>query len=298
MHLVHISQSRVLLLISTKMVDENIPPFFLPGGAANTEQSRPSSSGGRLEQHLGAVDSAEIPSLPVMVPSAPAVSRAVGFPAGPRIGTITSVAAKNAREALDGPGRGNGGRNYGTQADSSRSFGGGSDAGLGSSATSRTVDEQPPLIRRPSDVGQAIGGRRARDRKGGGGRKRSTSDFVGGVTAGTDATAGPTKGGAGRGKADGGGKTRPRRVASQVSFGSSTGEGGGGGGDGCYVGDRGGAGGGRRGEVGERAGRSEGGTEDHKFRMQAGQSNTLVAVRLRPLLKHDREQVEVAKVRE
>ena len=31
--------------------------------------------------------------------------------------------------------------------------------------------------------------------------------------------------------------------------------------------------------------------------MQAGQSNTLVAVRLRPLLNHDREHVEVAKVR-
>ena len=115
---------------------------------------------------------------------------------------------------------------------------------------------------------------------------------------GTDATAGHAKGGAGRGKADGGGRTRPRRVASQVSFGSSTGEGGGGGGDGSYGGDRGGAGGGRRAEAGERSGRSEGGTEDHKFRMQAGQSNTLVAVRLRPLLKHDREQVEVAKVRE
>ena len=160
-------------------MDEIIPSFFLPGGGANTEHSRPSSSGGRLEQHLGAVDSAEIPSLPVMVPSAPAVSRAVGFPAGPRIGTITSVAAKNARGPLDGLGRGNGGRNYGIQGDSSRSIRGGGDAGFGSSSTSRTVDEQPPpLTRRPSDVGQAIGGRRARDRKGGGvgsGRRRTLS---------------------------------------------------------------------------------------------------------------------------
>lgn len=36
--------------------------------------------------------------------------------------------------------------------------------------------------------------------------------------------------------------------------------------------------------------------EDHKLRIQAGQSNTLVAVRIRPLLKDDREQVEIAKV--
>ncbi|CAM9377804.1 unnamed protein product, partial [Discosporangium mesarthrocarpum] len=36
--------------------------------------------------------------------------------------------------------------------------------------------------------------------------------------------------------------------------------------------------------------------DKHGFKMWAGQSNILVAVRLRPLLKHDREQVEVAKV--
>ncbi|CAN0264841.1 unnamed protein product [Hapterophycus canaliculatus] len=46
----------------------------------------------------------------------------------------------------------------------------------------------------------------------------------------------------------------------------------------------------------KQADRADIGTQDRKFRMQAGQSNTLVAVRLRPLLKHDREHVEVAKV--
>lgn len=244
-----------------------------------------------------------------MVPSAPAVSRAAGFPAGPRIGSITSAAAtvKTVRgSALDGPSRGvgvaGGTRNIGAPSDNSRSFrGGGGDAiGLGQgSSASRAVDEQqppPPATRRPSDAGQVIGGRRARERRGGG-RKRSTSDLIAAATTaggGTDATAGSVKGGTGRGKGEGG-RTRPRRASSQVSFGSSTGEGGGGG-DGCFGGDHRAGGGVRRGEAGERGGRTESGTEDHKFRMQAGQSNTLVAVRLRPLLKHDREQVEVAKV--
>lgn len=132
-------------------------------------------------------------------------------------------------------------------------------------------------------------GRRPRQRIGG---KRWSAEQVL-LGAGSSAAMG------GRGKIDGR-KTRPRqRAGSQPGFSSTVDDGdGAGGGD---TGDRGNGdlGGERRAPGAGRGGRAEGchtGTADHKFRMQAGQSNTLVAVRLRPLLKHDREQVEVAKV--
>lgn len=190
---------------------------------------------------------------------------------------------------VEGSGRGAGGEgkaNGAAPTDTSRAFKGGSSSGAGfGSSGSRTVavDDQHHLhARRSSDAGQrSVGRRRVRGDRKGGGRRRS-ADVSPGQTVGAESNnSGLAKGGrAGRGKADGA-RTRPRQVAPQISFGGSGG-------------DR--RGGDRRGEAGDKAGRADNGTADNKFRMQAGQSNILVAVRLRPLLKHDREHVEVAKV--
>lgn len=267
-------------------------PCILYAGGGDTEQGRPSSSGGRLEQHLGAVESVDIPSpASTLVPSAPVASRIAVAPA---------ALSRNIRGVpIEGSGRGTGGGGKfsgAAQPDGLRAFKGGSSNGasFGSSGSRVIAEDQYTLnTRKPSDAGQqSVGGRRVGDRKGGG--RRRSADFVPVLAVGAESnsnslTRGP---GAGRKKADGG-KTRPRRAAPQVSFGSSMTDGGSGG-------DRGG-GGGRRarergGEARDKAGRGETGPQDNKFRMQAGQSNTLVAVRLRPLLKHDREQVEVAKV--
>lgn len=200
---------------------------------------------------------------------------------------------------IEGSGRGAGGGgkpNGAAQTEGLRAFKGGSSNGASfASSGSRTIveDQYTLSTRRSSEAGQqSVGGRRVGDRKGGG-RRRST-DFVPGLAVGADSNSSSlTRGtGAGRRKADEG-RTRPRRAATQISFGSSIAEGGSGG-------DRGGGGGRRAGERGrearDKSGRAENGPQDNKFRMQAGQSNTLVAVRLRPLLRHDREQVEVAKV--
>lgn len=255
--------------------------FAYTVGGNDSEQSRPSSSGGRLEQHLGAVESIEIPSNAAISPSVPTASRAVGFPSGPRVANITATTARNEGRISEGPGRNLGGRSGGATTENPRAFRGGSGTGLGSSAN-RAIDEQS-LARRISGATQMMGGRRARDRKGGG-RRRSAADSAGGPMAGVDSSS-LAKGGAGRGKVDGN-RVRPRRASSQVSFGSSLPEGGsgGGGGDGVRAG-------------GDIMGEGKHDTEGHTFRTQAGHSNTLVAVRLRPLLKHDREQIEVAKVR-
>lgn len=274
------------------------PHAPLTAGAGDTEQSRPSSSGGRLEQHLGAVESVELSSpAAALVPSVPVASRSIGFPAGPRVTAAAVPTANHSRIArgvpVEGSGRGVGGEgkaNGVTPTDIPRAFKGGSSGGASfGSSSSRpvVVDEQQQLhAKKASDTGQrSVGRRRVRDRKGGG-RRRST-DISPAQSVGAESNSSSlAKGGrAGRGKADGA-RTRPRQMAPQVSFGGS-----GGGGSG---GDR---GGGDRGEeAGDKAGQADTGVEANKFRMQAGQSNILVAVRLRPLLKHDREHVEVAKV--
>lgn len=215
-----------------------------------------------------------------MVPSAPDVSRAVGFSGGARITAVTVDGAKNGGDVVEGLGRGIGVRCNEAPADNSRVFKSGGGAGFGAS-TGRTIIDQSPA-RRASDAGQAIGARKTRDRKSGC-RRHTSTDFVGGPTAGAESS-GSTKGVAARGKVDGC-KTQARRVGSHVSFATSITEGSGGGED-----DPGGV-------AENKKGRIENGTADQTFRMQAGQSNTLVAVRLRPLLKHDREHVEVAKVK-
>lgn len=279
--------------------------------------SRPSSSGGRLEQHLGAVESSSVdPSSPsILGPtrSIPASQKVIYPASGPRIGS-TAVAAASGSSPMapktgDTSGRGGGGtRSLGAPGDSNgstRAFKGGAgaggsstSAGFGSSASRAVLGEQQAVVSLFEAAQQqqqhTAVGRKTRDRRAGGGsnRRRVPTDLVicsaiGQATTGTDIGA---KGGAGRGKVDTGG-TRARRAVSQVSLNSSSAvEGGGGGGD-----DRGGEFGAG---LGVRRGRrpNKNDTEDHKFRMQAGQSNTLVAVRLRPLLNHDREHVEVAKV--
>ncbi|CAM9483359.1 unnamed protein product [Ectocarpus sp. 4 AP-2014] len=269
-------------------------------GAGDAEQSRPSSSGGRLEQHLGAVESVDMPPpAAALVPSIPVASRTLGFPTGPRATAEAVTPARinaDARGERDVQGGGRaGGRDSGAApTEHTRAFKGGSSGGasFGSPGSRAVVDEQYHLpTKRTSDARQqVVGGRRARDRKGGG-RQRSVAEV--GQTVGAEGNSGNLARGGGvvRGNADGV-KERPRRVSSQLSFGSSVAEGGGGGAAGG--GNR--RGGQRGGEVGEIARRARLGTQDNKFRMQAGQSNTLVAVRLRPLLKHDREHVEVAKV--
>eukprot|EP00752_Nemacystus_decipiens_P009634 g8607.t2 len=277
--------------------------------AGDFEQSRPSSSGGRLEQHLGAVESVDIPSRAAgLVPSAPIASRTLGFPAGPRVAAVTVTPAAESRNARGAPiedsGRGAGGGGGGgarvngaAPTENVRAFKGGNSTGASfCSSGSRTVVDDHINARRSSDAGQqSISGRRARDRKGDG--RRRSADCIPAISTGADSSSGSlSKGvGAGRGKTDGG--TTRRRAAEPISLGSSIAEGGTAGNRGK---DRGSGGGDRRGrERGEEFGKKAGAdksTEDNKFRMQAGQSNTLVAVRLRPLLKHDREHVEVAKL--
>ena len=283
--------------------------YELRTGAGDVEQSRPSSSGGRLEQHLGAVESVDIPSpAAALVPSAPVASR-IGFPAGPRVAAVTvapAAANRHARGALvEGSGRGAGGgvrANGAAPTENARAFKGGNSTGANfSSSGSRTAvdDHYHVNARRSSDAGQqSVGGRRARGRNGE--SRRRSSDGIPAISSGADSTGSSlSKGaGAGRGKADAG-ATRARRAAPPISFGSAVSEGGTGADRGK---DRGSGGGDRRGrerggESGNKAGRAEKSTQDNRFRMQAGQSNTLVAVRLRPLLNHDREHVEVAKVR-
>lgn len=262
-------------------------------GASDSGQNRPSSSGGRLEQHLGAVESVEIPSL---VPSAPVASRTIGLTAGSRasVATVAPVATNRNTRGLvvEGSVKGGGRANGAPPAEHTRAFkGGGSNgASFGSSGSRVVADEQHFFsARRVSDAGQQqVGGRRVRDRKGGG-RRRSAAEYVPNVqTLGADHVL--AKGGKGGDGKAGGGKTRPRRTTSQISFGSSMADAGGGGGGSDRRGVE------RGGEAIKQADRADIGMQDRKFRMQAGQSNTLVAVRLRPLLKHDREHVEVAKV--
>lgn len=284
-------------------------PHTLRTGSGDVEQSRPSSSGGRLEQHLGAVESVDTPSpAAALVPSAPVASRTVGFPAGPRVAAVTVAPAVGSRHVRDTPiessGRGAGGEggfkvNGVAPTENLRAFKGGSSSGANfCSSGSRTVVDDHYHIRKVSDAGQqSVGGRRVRDRKGN--SRRRSADGTPAISTGADSSTNSlSKGvGAGRGKADGG-TTRARRAAAPISFGSSIAEGGTGADRGKYRGSGGGRRGGERGgEAGNKAGRAEKSTQDNKFRMQAGQSNTLVAVRLRPLLKHDREHVEVAKVR-
>lgn len=149
--------------------------------------------------------------------------------------------------------------------------------------------------------GSSGSGRPTRHRRGG--KRWSTEQVLPVGATGSSGVAG------GRGRTDGGSrKTQPRqRGRAQAGLlgpsGAYAGSDGGGGG---YAGDRRGRDGGEEarvravrggGEEGRGAVERRAGTDDRKFRMQAGQSNTLVAVRLRPLSKHDREQVEVAKVR-
>lgn len=218
-----------------------------------------------------------------------------------------AAGSRHARGApIEGSVRGAGGegvRASGTaQTENVRGFKGVNSTGanLCSSGSRTTVvdDHYHANARRSLDAGQhSVGGRRARDRKGDRGR-RSVDCIPAIPTGGTDSSSSLSKGvGAGRGRTDGG-TTRARRAAPPISFGSSTTEGSTAGADrGKDRGSRGGKRGRERGgESGNKAGRAEESTQDNKFRMQAGQSNTLVAVRLRPLLKHDREQVEVAKV--
>lgn len=240
------------------------------------------------------------PPAAALVPSVPVASRTLGFPTGPRATAVAVTPARinaDARGERDarGGGRAGGRDNGAAPTEHTRAFKGGSGGGasFGSPGSRAVVDEQHHLpTKRTSDARQqVVGGRRARDRKGGG-RRRSVAEV--GQTVGAEGNNGSLARGGGvvRGNADGV-KERPRRVSSQLSFGSSVTEGGGGGGAAGGGNRRGGQ---RGGEVGENARRARLGTQDNKFRMQAGQSNTLVAVRLRPLLKHDREHVEVAKV--
>eukprot|EP00903_Cladosiphon_okamuranus_P015604 g14408.t1 len=280
-------------------------------GVGDVEQSRPSSSGGRLEQHLGAVESVDIPPpAAALVPSAPIASRTIGFPAGPRVATVTVAPAAVSRHArgapIEGSVRDAGGAGVrargAAQAENVRAFKGGSSTGANfcSSGSRTTVidDHYHAHARRSSDAGQhSVGGRRARDRKGDS-RKRSADCIPALPAGGAESSSSISKGvGAVRGKADGS-TTRARRGPPTISFGSSTAEAGTAGADrGKDRGSGGEKGGRERGvESGKKAGRAEKSTQDNKFRMQAGQSNTLVAVRLRPLLKHDRQHVEVAKV--
>lgn len=250
---------------------------------AEKDYHRPSSSGGRLEQHLGAVESVDVPSLAAIVEPT-AVPRGGCFSSGSPPIPATIAAARGAGGTAERPGRGVGGRINGGHVDINtselRGGGGGGGTGFGSSKA-RGLEEQPPA-KKMSDTRQHGNGRRARDGKDSG--RRRASEFVSGPAAAAESS--PSKGGMGRPKVDGV-RSRPRRVLSQISFGSTITESSGA--SVCSV-DRGE-------EAGEQGGeRPEKGTEDNKFRMQAGQSNTLVAVRLRPLLKLDREQVQVAKV--
>lgn len=282
--------------------------------------SRPSSSGGRLEQHLGAVESSSVvppsPSTLGLARSVPAPQGVMYPVSGSRIGP-TAVAAAGGSSLMgpkSGVASGQGGGDTrslgapGDSNDSTRAFKGGTgaggsnaSAGFGPSASRMILGEQQAaaILSEATHQQHAAMGRKPRDRGAGGGsnRRRAPTDPVtstgsGQATTGADVGA---KGGAGRGKIDAR-RTRARRAVSQVSFSSSSAVEGGGGSGGGGGDDRGGEFGGR---VGVRRGRrpNENDTEDNKFRMQAGQSNTLVAVRLRPLLKHDREHVEVAKVR-
>lgn len=158
-------------------------------------------------------------------------------------------------------------------------FKGGNVAGSVSSNT-RTVDHQPPL-RRASDAVQLTTGRSDRERMGGG-RRRSLA-FVGGPFVGTNIENLSKKGFPRPKRRD---ARTSRRAASQVSFAPPAVEG---------IGD----GVGESGKcIDSNKGRRENEDEtgDCKFRMHAGQSNILVSVRLRPLLKHDRDHVEVVKV--
>lgn len=270
---------------------------------ADDEHGRPSSSEGRLEQHLGAVESVDAPATGTN-PAIPAVS-VLGYPLDARITATESMASSSSaaeaagaaappgaaaapesiqnRIAADSPGRVGAAKIHLT-GESSRVLkgrGGGSE----SNGVSR-VHDAPEKQRATEPLGQGGDGeRRPRGKKGG--RRRSASDIPVGpapVAEANKVAAG------GRGKVDGGARAQPCRTGSQTLVGSVVPDSGGVDGDG---------GGDRRGSGGEdrAGGRGRKGTADHKFRMQAGQSNTLVAVRLRPLLKHDREQVEVAKVR-
>lgn len=201
--------------------------------------------------------------------------------------------AKNARGAVvEVSAKGGGRANGAPSAEHARAFKGGSSNGAtcGSSGKRVVADEHHFLsARRTSDAGyQQVSGRRVRDRKGGG-RRRSAPEHAPSVqTTGADHNLAKV-GTGGDGKA-GGSKTKPRRTTSQISFGSSIADAGSGGGGSDRRGVE------RGGEAVKKADRADIGTQDRKFRMQAGQSNTLVAVRLRPLLNHDREHVEVAKV--
>lgn len=252
------------------------------------------------------MESVDIPSpVAALVPSAPVASRTIGFPAGPRVAAVTVAPASVGRHArgvpIEGSGRGGVRINGAPPTENVRAFKGGSITGANFCASgSRPVvdDHHHTNARKSSDAGQQpVGGRRARDRKGD--SRRRSADFIPAISVGADSSSSSSlsKGvGMGRGKADGG-TTRARRAAPPTSFGSSTTEGG----TGADRGKDRGNGGDRRGrerggESGNKAGGAENSTQDSKFRMQAGQSNTLVAVRLRPLLKHDREHMEVAKV--
>lgn len=301
--------------------------FALAGGAnADAEPSRPSSSGGRLQQHLGAVEYVDMTSSTTAASSKTSLSGAVGLP-----GKVTQCGSKKVATGLSNrhgadvvvgtldigltpaSGRRKGCAASSLYGNNSRIHKGGNNGGihgrLGFASSmgkgTTTVDDgadhlrqQPPPPRRSLDAsGQpSLEGRRARDRKGGGSRRRSAEDVHFGGSGpqagegthafGTTSVKSSTKGAhIGRGKTDGSKPSRPQRASSRVSFGSSIADGGR-----SYGYDRSSETGGDRGA------RGQGCTHDNKFRSKAGHSNTLVAVRLRPLLKHDREHVEVAKV--
>ena len=253
---------------------------FANTGSVETEYSRPSSSGGRLEQHLGPVELVDKRSVADIIPPSPIIPRGVGFPDGSQVTNVSAIQSQLGGGGAEGSGR----------AEDKEMIYGYLDnscppnvcSGTGSAYFSiRAVDDDPSL-RRISDVEPVATGRRARGRKGGG--KRRSVDFVVGQFVGTNAD-NMSKAGLRRPKGDRV-KTKSRRTAPQVSFVSAAAEGNGGNvGTGC-----------RNPKVGYGGGVTEDKTEDHKFRMQAGQSNTLVAVRLRPLLKHERDLVEVVKV--
>lgn len=242
-----------------------------------TDHNRPSSSGGRLEQHLGDVESVDKSSVTDIEPSSPIIPMGVGLHGASRVTNKTSMLSP--RFGCGGTGRGDVDR-IATPSGKPCTFRGSNVAGSVSSNT-RTVDHQPPL-RRVSDAVHLTTGRSDRERMGGG-RRRSLA-FIGGPFVGSHIEDLSKKDFPRPKREDA--KTS-RRAASQVSFAPPAVEGiGDGVGEGCK---------GVESKKGRRESEDE--TGDYKFRMHAGQSNILVSVRLRPLLKHDRDHVEVVKVR-
>lgn len=246
-----------------------------------TDYNRPSSSGGRLEQHLGAVESVHKSSVTDIEPSSPTIPTGIGLLGASRVTNASSVLSSQfGSGSTGGAGRGGVDR-IAAPSGKACAFRGDDVAGSVSSNTRTTVDDQPPL-RRASDAVQLTTGRSDRERMAGG--RRRSLDFIGGPFVGTH-IGNLSKKGFPRPKRED--SRTSRRAASQVSFAPPVVEGNG---DSVAEGCK---------DIESKKGRreSEDETGDYEFRMHAGQSNILVSVRLRPLLKHDRDHVEVVKVR-